>query len=102
MRGEVTFPTRFTISDDAKHFILALLNRNPNERLGADSSKEVKNHPWLAEIDFEMLYRKEVDPPFTPLSSGSVSTLYVDKTYLREVPENSVVEVNEALEVMSN
>ena len=50
----------------------------------------------------DLLYRKELTPPFEPLSSGSISTLYVDGTYLREIPENSVVHVNEAMEVMQN
>ena len=39
---------------DAKNFILALLNRNPNKRLGSgpDDAEEVKRHKFLEGVDW--------------------------------------------------
>lgn len=47
---------------------MQLLNKNPNQRLGCQSSawKEVKLHPFFKEINFRMLEAGLVEPPFKP------------------------------------
>ena len=44
-----------------------LLNREPNMRIGSNGgSEEVRKHPWLADIEWEKLYAKEIKPPIDP------------------------------------
>ena len=44
-----------TVSD----LIVALLNRNPNKRLGGrEDAKEVKRHPWFSDIDWNIVAQR--------------------------------------------
>ncbi|KAH8898111.1 kinase-like protein [Thozetella sp. PMI_491] len=72
---KVRFP-RNRVSAEFKSFIKVLLHRNPKVRLGADHGcKELKDHPAMADIDWDRLSRKQFDPPFKPQlsSDGDVS-----------------------------
>ena len=53
-------------SVNAVDFINKLLIRKAEERLGYNGIYELKNHPWLSDIDWEKLKMKKVDPPFVP------------------------------------
>eukprot|EP01134_Creolimax_fragrantissima_P006938 CFRG6938T1 len=52
------------VSQKAKDFILALLNPDPDKRLGAKNGmQDVKNHEWFKEVDWGAMLRREVKPP---------------------------------------
>ena len=51
----------------ASSFIQQLLNRDPKERLGSGGANEVKLHPFFADMDWDALLRREIQPPFNPL-----------------------------------
>mmetsp|Transcript_22538 Transcript_22538/g.29493 ORF Transcript_22538/g.29493 Transcript_22538/m.29493 type:complete len:559 (+) Transcript_22538:73-1749(+) len=62
LRGaQLSFP--FYISRQTAHLISGLLARNPVERFGA---AEIKSHPFFSSIDWDALYRREINPPFNP------------------------------------
>jgi len=64
--GKVRFP-RDALSADGRNFVKGLLNRNPKHRLGAnDGAEELKEHPFFSDIDWEVLQKKKVVPPFKP------------------------------------
>jgi hypothetical protein len=42
------------------------LKRKPKDRLGKGGINEIKQHPWLAGIQWESIYKKEVESPFVP------------------------------------
>lgn len=42
----------FHWTEDEKDIITKLLNKNPDERLGAKSIEEIKQHPWFSDIDW--------------------------------------------------
>lgn len=56
---EKVIPRGFTCPDDldelACDLIQKLAHRNPAKRLGLGNIREIKNHPWLAEINWNML-----------------------------------------------
>jgi len=62
---EVNFGT-LKISEEAKDFILQLLNKNQKERLGNEGAAEVKKHKWFNDIDWEELSQRKTSPPFKP------------------------------------
>ena len=51
---------------DVMDFINKLLMRKPEERLGYNGIFELKNHPWMKEIDWEKIEAKKIQPPFLP------------------------------------
>ena len=50
----------------ASEFINSLLQRKPSKRLGYNNISEIKNHPWMIDIDWELLNKKELKAPFIP------------------------------------
>ena len=53
-------------SVNAVDFINKLLIRKAEERLGYNGIYELKNHPWISDVDWEKLKMKKVNPPFVP------------------------------------
>lgn len=44
-----------------------LLDRFPQSRIGSNGgAEEVRMHPWLNDIDWELIYSREVKPPIDP------------------------------------
>ena len=48
------------MSQEAKHLIVHLLNRNKSRRLGAgpEGSNEIKKHPFFNGIDWKMVEKR--------------------------------------------
>ena len=63
-KAPLKFPSH--VSTTASSFIQKLLNRDPQERLGSKGAQEVKNNPFFDTIEFDMLMRREIQPPFNP------------------------------------
>jgi serine/threonine protein kinase len=82
------------ISDEARDFICKLLKKNPANRLGhgSDGAHQVKNHPFFAGIDWNKLYHKKYQPPFTPNSNIDHGLENFDPEFLRESISGSVFE----------
>jgi serine/threonine protein kinase len=64
VKGEpCAFPS--WISGDVQHLLQGLLAPDPTDRLGTRCGAiEVKEHPWLAEVDWTRVYRREKQPCF--------------------------------------
>ncbi len=56
-------------SNESMDFINHLLQRKPKKRLGYNGIEEIKNHPWMKDIEWELLYRKKIEAPFVPPTS---------------------------------
>lgn len=54
-------------SPKAADFINQLLMRNPEKRLGSGGIDELKNHPWLADVDWKSIRDKLIKSPYIPL-----------------------------------
>lgn len=51
---------------ESADFINRLLQRKPANRLGNNSSEEIRNHPWLRVFPWKKLYNKEINSPYQP------------------------------------
>jgi len=62
MTGTLVLPNH--LSDKARSIIIALLNRNPEKRLGGKlGAEEIKKHPWFNDINWDKVKNKELKPP---------------------------------------
>lgn len=56
--------------DEFISFRFQLLDRNPKTRIACQSRErgmgEFKKHPWFADVEFDRLMEKEIQPPFVP------------------------------------
>jgi hypothetical protein len=48
------------MSNECKHLIVHLLNRNKSRRLGANGAKEIKSHPFFKGIEWKAVYKKQL------------------------------------------
>ncbi|CAL9728270.1 serine/threonine-protein kinase Sch9p [Monosporozyma unispora] len=79
--GKVKFP-RDILSPEGRSFVKGLLNRNPKHRLGAiDDGRELRAHPFFADIDWESLRQKKIPPPFKPHLSSETDTSNFDPEF---------------------
>ena len=80
------------VSDSCKDFILQLLNKDHQKRLGAskDDNLEIRKHPWLSEIDFTKLLNFELPAPFIPEISDSLDVDNFNSKYTSESKPNLI------------
>ncbi|KAI2802092.1 Ribosomal protein S6 kinase alpha-2 [Blomia tropicalis] len=71
------------LSTEAQSLLRALFKRNPINRLGSGLTQggEIINHAFFCTIDFDKLYKKQIQPPFVP-SLMPIPT--VDAQYYKE------------------
>lgn len=64
---KLSFPSY--VSPSARDFISSLLDVDDTTRLGSgnDGAKEVKRHPFFANLDWDLLEQKQIEPPFKPV-----------------------------------
>jgi len=71
---DIKYPEK--ISNEAKDIISKLLEIEPEKRLGYKSSDEIKNSAFFNEVDFDLVYKKEYNPPFRPKLNGVLDLKY--------------------------
>ena len=64
LSDKLTFPKK--LSKNCKSLIKGLLEKDPNKRLGFNGIKEIINHPWCLDIQWEKIKHKEIEPPLVP------------------------------------
>ena len=82
------------LSLEAQSLLRALFKRNPQNRLGSGPEKgeEVKSHLFFEAINFEMLFRKEITPPFVP----SLMPIPYDTQYYKDQTNKGMPEGRKA------
>ena len=53
-------------SSEAADFINKLIQRKQYKRLGYNNFDEIKNHPWLINVDWKNIYLKKIKSPIIP------------------------------------
>jgi hypothetical protein len=69
-----------------------LLNRNPNDRLGAGGGAEVRGHSFFSSIDWEALLQRKVAPPFNPCKNQNEEDCSNFEKEFTTMPVNSIDE----------
>ena len=83
--SSVKFPKRINLSEDAKDIIRKLLEKDPKKRMGSQKGiEEIKNHPFFAGIDFDMIVQKKIKAPFIPELSSGTDVQYFDEEFTNE------------------
>ena len=67
----------------------ALLEKNPNKRLGSGGSEEVKQHEFFADVDWQKVYKKEIHMEIPPKRDTSVVPSYFDVFGISKAALNS-------------
>eukprot|EP00708_Paratrimastix_pyriformis_P002498 GAFH01001246.1.p1 GENE.GAFH01001246.1~~GAFH01001246.1.p1 ORF type:complete len:537 (-),score=118.81 GAFH01001246.1:169-1605(-) len=90
LKGDLTIPAY--VSPEAQDFLRAILMHRPEDRLGSGPSggQEIKAHPLFRHVDWALLERRQIAPPFKPrLKEGIMDTTNIDPAFLTETPTDS-------------
>jgi serine/threonine protein kinase len=81
LNGPIAFPE--DAPPIAQDFVSKLLIRDPRQRLGCTSEggRAVRNHPFFKGIDFNALFKKQVEPPFKPDVQDDFDVKYFDMEF---------------------
>nr|XP_044996744.1 ribosomal protein S6 kinase alpha-6 isoform X1 [Jaculus jaculus] len=77
------------LSAEAQSLLRMLFKRNPANRLGSEGVEEIKKHLFFANIDWNKLYKREVQPPFRPASGKPDDTFCFDPEFTAKTPKDS-------------
>ncbi len=57
------------LSGAAKDLCSRLLEKDPSLRMGSgsDGTKEIRQHPWFKDLDWEKMYLRDTTPPYKPI-----------------------------------
>ncbi|XP_064420833.1 protein kinase C eta type [Latimeria chalumnae] len=88
LKEEVTYPP--CLYSNATNFLKALLMKNPEKRLGSmacyDGEQAILNHPFFKEIDWELLNKRQLEPPFKPRIHSKEDISNFDPEFTKEEP----------------
>jgi serum/glucocorticoid-regulated kinase 2 len=55
-----------SLAPDAKDILSKLLERDPNQRLGAGGAHDIKSHAFFQGIDWKIVHERRIDPDYKP------------------------------------
>ncbi len=63
-----------------------LLTRDPTKRLGSEDkmASDIRRHPFFKHIDWDQLYRKEIEAPFKPKVNSVLDLTWIDPIFKEE------------------
>ncbi|KAI6222359.1 Ribosomal protein S6 kinase [Aphelenchoides fujianensis] len=99
LKGRLTLPPY--LSSEARDLIKGLLKRRMDSRLGAGPSDamEIKEHPFFRSIDWNVVYRREAEPPFKPEIQSADDASLFDTKFTKMTPVDSPCETTLAMSV---
>ncbi|KAB5578028.1 kinase-like domain-containing protein [Coniochaeta sp. 2T2.1] len=96
------FPGPEVVPPAAKDLLTKLLNRDPQQRLGANGSAEIKAHPFFHAIDWRKLLQRKYEPAFKPSVADALDTANFDPEFTSEPPQDSYVDGPMLSQTMQN
>eukprot|EP01084_Bolivina_argentea_P049108 90372_1 len=78
------------LSKEARSILLKLLQKNETDRL---KSIEIEQHKFFKDINWDILYTKEIKPPFKPKIKDENDCANVDLEFTDEVPRDTLVDL---------
>jgi len=91
--AELKFPKKIKISPEAQDLIAKLLDKNPQSRIGYSGGlNEIKAHPFFTNIDFDLIFRKKLIPPYKPEVEGKEDVHHFDEEFTSQSLKQSQID----------
>jgi RAC serine/threonine-protein kinase/serum/glucocorticoid-regulated kinase 2 len=73
LKAPLKFPS--FVATEAQDLLKGLLEKDETKRLGSGPSdiQEIKDHPYFQPINWDALYKRQIEPPFIPEKSENLS-----------------------------
>ncbi|EGD87434.2 AGC/PKA protein kinase [Trichophyton rubrum CBS 118892] len=87
LKCRVKYPP--SLVPDAQDLLSRLITPDLTKRLGNlhGGSQDVKNHPWFAEVTWELLAQRRIDAPYIPPVKGGSGDACMFDTYAEETEQ---------------
>ena len=82
---EVEYPPQY-FSEVTKSLLQPMMNRNPEQRLGANGVQEIKYHAFFEGIDWEDVAQKRLVPPHVPPMENETDVSNFSPEFTQNVP----------------
>lgn len=106
LNDPVEFPADIEIDKDLKDLIKSLLQKLPEERIGAGikDAAEIEEHPFFELIDFDKLENKEYSMEWKPemkneLDVSEFSTKYTNQS-IQQTPDSSSEQITSSAQIL--
>uniref|UniRef100_M4B1V5 Protein kinase domain-containing protein n=1 Tax=Hyaloperonospora arabidopsidis (strain Emoy2) TaxID=559515 RepID=M4B1V5_HYAAE len=76
----LVFPTKPMLADELKSILRSFLQKDPTKRLGTNIS-DILKHPYFRGIDWDLLLKKQITPPWKPKLTSLLDVEYVDAEF---------------------
>ncbi|CCI46000.1 unnamed protein product [Albugo candida] len=98
LRGNLVLPDY--LSDNARNLIQRLLHRDPNKRLGSGPSgdQEIFNHPFFDGLDWKLLRKRKLQPPFRPVVDKNMVSVPDTSNFPRAFTDQEITDAERGLE----
>ncbi|CAL8085553.1 unnamed protein product [Calicophoron daubneyi] len=94
---------RDTISPAAQDFLLRLLQKSKDERLGSKNDfEDLRAHQFFCDVNWELLLARKITAPFIPSVCSDTDTRHVDPEFIRQPVPRSVISSVEHFEQKGN
>ena len=82
------------LSRNARSLFLGLLERDPRRRLGSSKldAQEIKKHAFYNDINFELLLKLKIKPPYKPKVNNELDVSNMDEEFTQELPQDTPVQ----------
>ena len=84
---QLSFPNYKFISNDTKDFLIKLLKKNPEERLGSKGYEQIIAHPFFNSVIVDKIITKKTNTPIPISISDSDLTMNFDNIYTKMNPQ---------------
>lgn len=83
--------SKYKFSKSAHKLLTRLFDKNPNTRLGSNGVEEIMSHEFFKGINWDALYKKEINPPYMPkLKSDNDTKLFPTEMLSRDIEGSSL------------
>jgi len=88
-QGNIKYP--MYLSKDSLAILKDFFVHDPDKRLGSgkDGIKNIKNHQFFKNINWDSIINKKIKPPFIPRINSDSDTKYIDKEFTNLNPVDS-------------
>ncbi|CAH0522651.1 unnamed protein product [Peronospora belbahrii] len=76
----LVFPSKPVLTDELKSILRSFLQKDPTKRLGTNIS-DILEHPYFRGIDWDLLLKKQITPPWKPKLTSLLDVEYVDAEF---------------------
>lgn len=76
----LVFPSKPVLTDELKSILRGFLQKDPTKRLGTNIS-DILAHPYFGGIDWDLLLKRQITPPWKPKLASPLDVEYVDTEF---------------------